>query len=319
MACSHTSGIGCKLESLRKEVGISKEELCDGICTTRNYYRILNSEVCPSDYVLHGFSEKLNFDFYAFYRLLNANSQSEEFYNLRRDLSQLSSARLYDQLIKRIEKARNWLKKLENEGKFDNEGKRCILYYEALYYISRKDYDTAETKCLELLKTENPAISPEHPCKGIFSEYSYYAAGLIANISFYRHNAESVNIYKELLKKLRSLQDNNISYYQNNTFYKNFHQSVSYNTAISLIQESRYNEADEFLTSACKFAIEYETMHLLPSIWETKVIVYYNLNDTDRALKALNTARVLFEIHGWESYWEQHVKTLHEKCEGLFD
>lgn len=280
------------LKAIRVANHLYQKDVCQDICSLREYQRIEADSSEPSNYVLRKISQRLGYDFEAYYFRLMTNGENEVFYEQRKELNRLSTERNYPLLHKKIRVYAD----LPMYRLFEN--KKMLLHYDSIYYASyEKDYDKSNELCLEIIRDDDPNATLDDFCSRIFSKYAIYSAHIIGlNYSAQGNEEKMIQIYNELIDRINELDRDEISSYQSNKYRRNLHQTLLYNLSINYQKSCDLENSERCIDSAIEYAAEYSTLFMLAKICGQKAQILCHKEEYDEANTYLGLASGLFVI-----------------------
>lgn len=284
------------LKKVRKASKLTQSAVCQDICSIREYQRIESNSIEPSTYFLRRISQRLGYDFEAYYFLLKTNGEEAELYNHRKELNDLLDSRQYQKLHERIA----YLSSEPMYQLFDN--RKMLLHYDSIYYSKyEQNYEKSNELCMMIIHDDDPYATDDNFCSKLFSKYAIYSAHVIALNCSAQHNEQMmIRIYNELIDRIDQLDRDDISFYQSNNFRRNLHQTLLYNLSINYQRADDYAEAERCVDTAIKYASDYAAMYLLAELCGQKAELLCSKKKFDEAKKYLSLSSGLFMIRGQE-------------------
>ncbi len=279
-----TNSLGEIIRSLRKQAGLSQEELADGVCSPVSISRIENGTQMPSSTVLDALLSKLGTGTYQI---------CDIFYKNEKQIAFEEKAELVTKLISagNIQEAKDHMLTLETFAR----GNDANLQYYLLLDASVKLYEQAPPQDILSLLKQALALT-----KHTF-DYSDFRNVLLsareANIlnvivvALYRNNQtiEAIYLGEELMQALNRHKSTLKEY-----------QIIKINLAFNLAQcmekEQRYKEALRYSELAESLSINSSEQILLPEIEFIKAKAYHLLGDDPQCISILKAIVPYMEL-----------------------
>lgn len=276
--------LGETIRSLRKQKGLSQEELADGICSPVSISRIENGVQMPSSTVLDAILNKLDTGTYQICDIYYRNEKQISFENKAEIITKLISEG-------KIEEAGSEIKPLEALAENDNLN---LQYYKFLYasvkLYSDKDYE-------EIMHILDDAIRLTKP-NLVFNDFRNALLTIrevnILNamiVVLYKMDktVEAIHLGEELITVLNR-QKSGLKEYQVLKI------NTAYNIAQCMEHEKRYKEALEYIELAEEYSINSYEQILLPEIEFSKAKVLHLLGDDEECMNIIKAIVPYMEL-----------------------
>lgn len=302
------------LKAVRKSNHLSQKAVCQDICSIREYMRIENDQHEPSNYFLRKISQRLGYDFEAYYFSLMANGEDASFFEHRKELMQLCKSKEYLLLREKIE----FLYSLPLYSLLEN--KKMLMYYEAIYYSEyEKDYDKSNQLCMKIIKDDDPHATIDSFCSKIYSKYAIFSAHNIAlNYSAQDDKTKMIQIYKALIDRINELDRDDISFYQSNLYRRNLHQTLLYNLSINYFKVNNLIESERCIDDAIKYAADYSSLFLLAELCGQKAQILCDVGNFAEAKKYLELSTGLYLLQGQDKKEQMVQDNFHKLYPDMF-
>jgi transcriptional regulator with XRE-family HTH domain len=273
--------VGKKIRELRRNIGLSQEELAEGICTQAQISKIEKGLVLPFASTLYLISQKLGVDVNYFFdigmtpRLDYIQEVSEQLKVTRRAFD-------YEEM-KRIVRA-----ELENPLFSQNKSNyQLLLWHKGLYEFElEKDFDSA-------LSTLQDALQMTQKSNKIHTEKEIEILISIGAMHFQKDIHKAFDIYKQIEAELKLVP------YQNDTTIKS---RFFYNYARILTRFGNYDASVQYCKEAIKWCLKKDNMFLLG---ELHYQIGYNFElqgDLNKAIQYMEKALVVFDLQKDDKY-----------------
>lgn len=264
------NSLGDIIRSLRKKIGLSQEELAEGICSPVSVSRIENGTQMPSGTVLEALLTRLGT---STYQLCDVYFMSEKQLEFEQD------AETINRLIREgnLTEAKSKLASLGDSAKTNNLNLQCYLLLDASIKVyERQDPDDILSLLYEALEQTKPSFD--------FEDFR--------NVLLSIREANIINVIVasfcqsgELLKAIRLGEELMTSLKRHKSALQGY-QIIMINLALNLAQclekEHRYKEAFDYIQTAEELSFEGYEQALLPEIEFSKAKIYHLLgNDVE--------------------------------------
>lgn len=269
------NSLGEIIRSLRKQAGLSQEELADGICSSVSISRIENGTQMPSSTVLESLLSKLGTGTYQI---------CDIYYKNEKQLAFEEKAELVTKLISEgsLSEAKEQLALLEDNARESDANKQFYMLLNA----SIKLYEQASpVEILTMLKQALALTKPTFDYSDFRNMLLSVREANILNVIvvvLYRldRSVEAIRLGEELMTVLKKHKSGLKEY-----------QVIKINLAFNLAQcmekEKRYKEAFMYVELAENFSINSPEQMLLPEIEFVKAKVYHLLGDDEECARIL--------------------------------
>lgn len=272
------NSLGEIIRSLRKQAGLSQEELADGICSPVSVSRIENGTQMPSSSVLEALLSKLGTGTYQICDIYYKNEKQLAFEETSEAVTKLIAAG-------NLPEAKKQLGLLEEHAKENEANKQLYMLLDASIRLYEQ---TSPEEILAMLKLALALTKPTFDYNDFRNILLTVREANILNaivVVLYRldNTLEAIHLGEELMTTLKKHKSGLKEY-----------QVIKINLAFNLAQcmekEKRYKEALMYSEFAENLSINSPEQMLLPEIEFIKAKVYHLLgNDTEciRILKAV--------------------------------
>lgn len=286
--------LGDVIRRRRLELGMTQEQLCEGICEPITVSRLENGKQTPSRSRISALLERLGLPGDRYYALLSKQEEEESL--LRKEVNDCV-ARFYQKegagKAPVWERAQGALDKLEAMSDPDDTlARQFILRSRAL--LGEKDAAYPYEKQLEMLwealRLTAPRFDPEEIGR---LRYTWDEIQLINQIAMVYAMAgqrkTAIGLYGQLLRYLQKHMED-----------KKYLCMVSFNYARELAVSKRYEDAVEVAETGRKTCIERGHYQFLPGLLAIEAECAYILGDRDRNIELYRQAYYIYKAIGDE-------------------
>ena len=289
---------GNYLENFRISKNISRSQLCNGICSEKQLYRIEKSESEPSIYILNQLSLRLNTDLLELYKHYNINST-----NGFKEMCIINDY-LHNNDIRSLKKYLNSL----NSNEFLSNSFFLETYYYAYaccFYQLDNDYNSSLLYIDKGLRIDHNILDGENPNNAIFSNHGYCLLNLKASILL--RQKEYIKAL-HLLHAIRTSLETNfivpkISAYLTPMFIHKIYTAVLSNIVMIYYYLAEYESVIAYSDIAITYSMKNYILRHFQIILDYRGRALYHLGEIKEANKLFNTAIALYEMdNGYEDY-----------------
>ncbi|OIU67697.1 helix-turn-helix domain-containing protein [Rossellomorea aquimaris] len=273
--------VGKKIKELRKNIGISQEELAEGICTQAQISKIEKGIVFPYASTLYLISQKLGVDVNYFFdigmtpRLDYVQEVSHQLKKARRTFN-------YND-IKQIVKAEE-----QNPLFIQNNANLQILKWHKGIYEYELDKDVKKA-----ITTLQEAINLTHKNNKVYSERELEILISVGMFYFNEDIMKAKEVFTEIREGIMLLP-----YLSDYTIKTRFF----YNYARLLTRSEKIEESIKYCQDGISWCLEKDTMFLLGELHYQIGYNFELLNDKDKAKVYMEKALVVFELQQDDKY-----------------
>ncbi|MGB9680520.1 MAG: helix-turn-helix domain-containing protein [Thermoanaerobacteraceae bacterium] len=270
------SSIGNKIKALRLQKNLSQSELCGNFMSRVVLSRIENGKALPSLEQLAYFAEKLEVPVSYFF----SDSTGEKYILFEKNSSLLKDLFLtknYYEIIKWSEENHNAFCEVEDSNKY---------YYLGMSYFYSNIFD----KALEILKKYINAFTKSNTdFKRENIEKFSDALNSLFKIMLKNKNYEKGIHYLELARKYL---------YQFNALSLPVSFAIHNNLAYTYLKTCQFQKAVIILENFINYNNDIISLKIMPDMYTSLNIAYYNLGNYEKALYYIKKAILLFEFQG---------------------
>ncbi|MDT9026800.1 helix-turn-helix domain-containing protein [Rossellomorea yichunensis] len=275
------AAVGKKIKELRKNSGLSQEELAEGVCTQAQISKIEKGDVFPYASTLYQISQKLGVDVNYFFdigttpRLDYVQEVFQQLQILRRSLK-------FEEMMEIVRAEEHNPLFMQN-----NKNKQILLWHKGIYlYEVRKDLDKS-------VETLQEAINITSLKGKILQERELEILLSLGAIYFNEDLDKALEVFEEIKVHLQILP------HLNNYSIKT---RLLYNLARVLTRLVRIEESNKYCEDAIKWALHKDSLYLLG---ELHYQIGYNLellNQPQKAKSYMEKALIVFELQEDDKY-----------------
>ncbi|MGD6968585.1 helix-turn-helix domain-containing protein [Rossellomorea vietnamensis] len=276
------SAVGKKIRELRRNIGLSQEELSEGICTQAQISKIEKGDVYPYASTLYLISQKLGVDVNHFFdigmtpRLDYVQEVKRQLVLSRRNLN-------YGEMKQVVE--------TEVHNPLFTQNKKnlqLLLWHKGIYqYELDKDTNTA-------LETLSAAVQLTHISNKYWSEREIEIMLTMGAIHFEEdHLDEALQVYKNIQQYI-----NTIPYLTDYTIKTR----LFYNLARTLTRFKEYQESSKYCRAGINWCIEKDNLYFLGELHYHLGYNYELLGDITTGIQYMKKALIVFELQQDEKY-----------------
>ena len=287
------------IKKKREDLGLSQEELADGICSVPTLSRIENGRRAPSAEHFQRILERLGYSSYYF----DNHANDKEFY-----LHELKHQILRAYVVKDMRRAQKLLKEFEAKSEDNNFNRQFILLYDTLFHTAAYSNEEMLERMEQALRLTCPKYSPSFLPRVLCHEEVTLVNGIANCNALLGRYKEAIRLYQylKLYFESGSVQSEEVLRTQ---------PMVLYNFSKVLGMAGRYDECIEVCEQGIRIA--QETGRVLAMAG-----TYYNMGwalvkqgnpiDRERAKQAVRRAWQLAEIMGQKASAERYEKFYRE-------
>lgn len=270
-----TCFIGDLVKKRRKELKLTQEQLCTGVCEPITISRLENGRQTPSMNVLNALLQRLDLPEHKYFALLNADELK---------IAQLKEEIVSCNTLKDSARGLDAINKLEKiVSQSDPLTRQFILRSKVSLgkeengQIVPYPFEEKLDMLLEAIHLTSPRFDIDEITRGLYSLDEVKVINQIALI--YSRNGEhkkAIDIYYQLLKYIKK-------HFQNILQSGGLLPLVAFNYARELDLVGRYAEAIEIAESGWQSCVQYGQYHTLPSTIAIIAECYHFLNQDEKS------------------------------------
>ncbi|NQD68073.1 helix-turn-helix transcriptional regulator [Bacillus haikouensis] len=275
------TAVGKKIKELRKNSGLSQEELAEGICTQAQISKIEKGDVFPYASTLYQISQKLGVDVNYFFdigttpRLDYVQEVFQQLKILRRNL--------------KFEEMMDIVRAEEDNPLFiqNNKNMQLLLWHKGIYlYEVKKDLDSS-------VKTLYDAINITNVKGKILQERDLEILLSLGAIYFYEDLDKALGVFEEIKEHLQHLP---------HLYNYSIKTRLYYNLARTLTRLERIEESNHYCEDAIKWALHKDSLYLLGELHYHTGYNLELLNKPQLAKSYMEKAVIVFELQQDNKY-----------------
>ncbi|WP_064091893.1 helix-turn-helix domain-containing protein [Rossellomorea aquimaris] len=285
------TAVGKKIKELRKNSGLSQEELSEGICTQAQISKIEKGDVFPYASTLYQISQKLGVDVNYFFdigttpRLDYVREVTQQLQIMRRNLR-------YEEMMEIVKAEEVNPLFLQN-----NKNMQLLLWHKGIYLYEVKNELT------ESINVLRQAIAITHIKGKILLERELEILLTIGAIYFKEDINEALKVFEEIRSHLQTLP------HMNDYTIKT---RLLYNLARALTRLNRIEESCQYCEDAIKWCLNKDSLYLLGELHYHIGYNYELVNNPEKAKKNMKKALSVFELQEDDKYIKYITNKINE-------
>lgn len=287
---------GTYIKKRRKELGISQEDLCEGLCSVSTLSRLENNQQTPSRSLARQLLERLGLPKNRFIVLWDQESLAVGTLvrEIRNDIIQCRRVLAADRpkICEQIEKRMLKLEEIIDPN--DQSARQFLLSQKALLGEAKGIYSSEEKLSLQLkaIHLTCPKFDPDDFRHGYYSVDEAMLINQIAeSYAEVGQRRRAIDVYRQLLLYIEKN-------YKDLAEYANYFCIVAHNYAIDLTLEKRYVEAIEIAERGRKNCIHNGKLQFLPGFLAIQAECYFFLENSATSEKLYRQAFYTYEAFG---------------------
>ncbi|MFW0780837.1 helix-turn-helix domain-containing protein [Rossellomorea marisflavi] len=269
------SAVGKKIKELRKNIGLSQEELSEGICTQAQISKIEKGIVFPYASTLYLISQKLGVDVNYFFDI----GMTPRLDYVQEVEKQLKIARREHRFNEMME-----IVKAEEENPLfaqNTKNSQNLLWHKGIYFYEvEKDVNKA-------IKTMEEAIEINHSVTKVYTEREIEILLSIGAILGKENLEKALLVFEEISERLKHLP------HFNDYTIKTRH---LYNYSRVLTRLNQLKESSDYCEKGIKWCLEKDSLYLLGQLHYQIGYNHELLGNNESAKKYMQKALVVFEL-----------------------
>ncbi|MGN6715096.1 helix-turn-helix domain-containing protein [Anaerocolumna jejuensis] len=304
---------GVFLRELRESRNLTREQLAKDICTPKQIYRIEKGDFEPSLYLLNQLSIKFNMDLNEYFKMYFSVNTVIGFEGIQalNDAIAKKDTVLIKSLVEKYEKHKDFSK---------GENLQHICYAKAICAAYENSFTSSLNHCLKGIMIENPSFSLDTIIK---STYSNVGLSIIScmGLDYISLNRADIGV-KVLFDLLYVLENYVLSspypMYQASQFSKKVYQNTLNNLSYQLLNEERYEKAEQLIEKGINFSIQENSLRFLPGLFFMKFKLLYKQGNYEKAKEIYEQMRCLYTITKQTKVLEEMDKSVDEDYPRIF-
>lgn len=290
--------IGQIIKQKREELGLSQEQLCEGICTPATLSRIENGKQAPAYNRMNALLQRLDLPENRYYALMT--KQELEIERLQKEIIVCNTnyERLQgEQKIEAYHRGQVLLVELESiMDKEDDITRQFILRSKAV--LCREDNGDVIKKQRALLLDAIHLTAPNFDEENINQRlYNLTEVKIIiqlaANYSDNGQHKKAIDLLSQLLKYVQK-------HFKRNTQAVQQLSHITYSYALALGIDGRYEDSIEIAELGRQLAIDYGYYHFLPGLAHIMAECNYRLGNEEKSKNFYYQAYYVYKLLGNE-------------------
>lgn len=265
----------------RMELGLTQEELCEGICEPITISRLENGKQTPTRNRINAILERLDLPADRYYALLSKNESEME--ALQKEIVALNvrfeQAEGEDRREIRETALRKHQKLIDLAGEDDKLTRQFLLRSRSILGKEDKRYSPEEQRkiLLEAIRLTCPKFDLENIGRWVYTTDEIKIINQIANTyAEEKAHTSAITVYSHLY----SYMDKR---YRNSPTVRKHMAMVALNYAIQLDALKQFPKAIEIAEEGCRICLDYGHYLSLPGLLEVKAECFYFLGDEEKS------------------------------------
>ena len=290
--------LGEYIKNRRMDLGLTQEQLCEGICEPITLSRLENGKQTPSRNRINALLQRLGLPDDRYFALLSKNEMEINALQEEIRMDTIRYQRAGDEERPKIrETALEKIAKLEAIAEKDDRiTQQYILSCTASIGKPDGPYTHAETRdiLLQALRMTVPRFDLEEINLSLYSMDETNLINQIAvTYTLEGNRKKAIDIYRQLLKYVQR-------HYKELARYAGCLAQIAHNYSRELLMEKRYDEALEIAELGRRACVEYGHYQFLPGLLDLIGGCYYFTGDPDKCREYYLRAYYLYEVIGHE-------------------
>lgn len=283
------NSLGEIIRTLRREAGLTQEELAEGICSPVSISRIENGNQMPSSMTLDRILEKLGAGSYQLCNIFYKNAKEEAFEKEADSIAGLISRRAFDEAGSR-------LLLLEKDVENDHQLQCFLALQSAIAINSNQNPDEIIDNLKKALELTKPGFDYGDFRSTLLSpKEANILELLVVALACQENNLSAVRLGEELMSAL----DRQTSRLPSYTIIKI---NLAVNLAQILESEKRFKEELLYIRLAEKLSLESAEQILLPEIEFIIGKTYHLLGDDEQSFAILKAVAPYMDLIGKKDF-----------------
>jgi hypothetical protein len=284
---------------------MSREEIAQNICTSKQIYRIEKGESEPSIYLLHQLSFKFKLDLNEYYKMYFTSNTIVGLEGVKSINAAIETGdvELLKSLIKKFDKLDDFKK---------GKNLQYIYYGKALCSaLLDENYNLSLDYCLKAIKIECPSFNLDNISQNMYSNVGIALLNCISQ-NYYSLNEYTIGmkVLFELLVVLEKYVINSpYPMFNASQFSKKIYQVVLCNISAHLLNNGEIQEALNYVEKGISFSIKEYNMRFLPDLFLMKCKILYNEKRYDEAKEYYDQTAYLYKITKKENKLSELIKS----------
>ena len=286
--------LGEAIKKRRLELGLTQEQLCEGICEPITVSRLENGKQTPSRNRINALLERLDMPADRFYALLSKHELDID--ALQRQITayniqfEKASPENKPQVREQVLKALQELESIIDAD--DNLSRQLILHSRVLLGTEEGAYSFAEKKRMlsEAIRLTAPHFDIDDIGRGLYTTDEIKIINHLA-LAYAKagEHLEAISIFTQLYKYIQK-------HFHNIPLTRAKLTMVAYNYAQELTRVGQFRKAIEIAEEGQKACLDYGHYHVLPHLLAIQADCYHLLDDDTRSREFYLQAYYLMKI-----------------------
>ncbi len=273
--------LGDAIRHRRLELGLTQEQLCEGICEPITISRLENGKQTPSRSRINALLERLDMPADRYYALLNQKEIDVAAAQRKVTLLNLRFSQAVGEKKRQVrEQALQAHRDLEAlAGPDDRLSRQQILRSKAILGKEDGPYSQAEEQALllEAIRLTSPSFDPDNIGKGLYTKNEIKIINQLALSYVYRNqHMEAIEIYSQLFKYIRK-------HFQKIPPTQGCLTLVAFNYSRELGMIHQYEKAIEIAEIGRQVCLDYDDYSSMPGLLSVLAESWHYLGDDEKS------------------------------------
>lgn len=286
--------IGWIIKQTREEIGLTQEQLCEGICTPATLSRIENGKQAPSYNRMNALLQRLGLPENRYYALIT--QQEMEIERLQKSIINYSIR--YDRLEgeqKMQARHRAQMLLIELEGSMDKDDhitRQFVLRTKAILGREDDNYGLEEQReiLFEAIRLTVPGFDEEEiGCKIYSLNELKIIIQIAVNYAESGQHKKAIDLLGQLLKYVKRHSHNDTQAARQTSH-------ITYNYALELATVGRYSDAIEIAELGKQISVEHGYYHFLPGLAHIMAECHYRLGNNEEGRSFYYQAYYVYKL-----------------------
>lgn len=289
---------GIYLRELRESRQWTQEQLAQGICSSKQIYRIEKGTYEPSLYLLNQLSIKFNLDLNTYYKIHFSNSSTSSFYvyNQIQDAIKANNLKLLKDLVHQYNLHPDFT---------TGSNLQLMCYAKALILsLDNQEYLSSIDICYKGIYIEAPSFDLKNIRNSFLSNTGMALINTL-RLNYYRlgEYEKSKEILIDLIYSIEYFSINATnSFNEVSEFVKKFYQLLLFNLCILLFDQNNFKDAIIYAEKGISYSNKINSIRYLPELLFIKFQVLYSQDNMIAAKEIYTQCTTLLQIT------QQHTK-----------
>ncbi len=297
-----TTFIGDIIKKKRFEMGVTQEQLCEGICEPITISRLENGKQTPSRNIVIAILERLGLPEDRYYGILNRReielmALQDEINDYNARLAGMSEAEVSD-IRKEVFDKQAELERMIDDG--DLFSRQLLIVSKIMWRNTDHEYSSDEMieKTTEAIRLTCHGFKIDSIGEGLYSKYEAKLINYLAHL--YKKagkTQEAMHIYEQLLEYMEA-------HSINASYARSFTTVICLNYALLLNNAGNYSEGLRIADTGRQICVEHGYYQSLSGLLSAMATAKYHLGDREESESLFMQSLYIFKAIGDRSHYE---------------